>query len=55
MTMKFHSAARASLRCCWRRRRHGPGADPVGHLADYTGATSDVGVPYGQGMADAIA
>lgn len=28
---------------------------PVGHLADYTGATSDVGAPYGQGVADALA
>lgn len=28
---------------------------PVGHLADYSGATSDVGVPFGQGVADAIA
>lgn len=27
----------------------------VGHLADYSGATSDVGVPYGQGVADALA
>ncbi len=27
----------------------------VGHLADYTGATSDVGRPYGQGVADALA
>ena len=32
-------------------------ADPIfiGHLADYTGATSDVGKPYGQGVADALA
>jgi branched-chain amino acid transport system substrate-binding protein len=28
---------------------------PVGHLADYSGATSDVGTPYGQGVDDAIA
>lgn len=28
---------------------------PVGHLADNTGATSDVGTPYGQGVADALA
>ncbi|WP_207462641.1 ABC transporter substrate-binding protein [Azospirillum sp. SYSU D00513] len=28
---------------------------PVGHLADYSGATSDVGVPFGQGVADALA
>jgi len=27
----------------------------VGHLADYSGATSDVGTPYGQGVADTIA
>ena len=27
----------------------------VGHLADYTGATSDVGKPYGEGVADALA
>lgn len=27
----------------------------VGHLADYTGATSSVGKPYGQGIADAMA
>jgi branched-chain amino acid transport system substrate-binding protein len=27
----------------------------VGHLADYSGATSDVGVPFGQGVADALA
>ena len=27
----------------------------VGHIADYTGATSDVGKPYGQGVADALA
>ncbi len=27
----------------------------VGHLADNTGATSDVGRPYGQGVADALA
>ncbi|MEJ8574443.1 ABC transporter substrate-binding protein [Microbaculum marinum] len=24
----------------------------IGHLADYSGATSDVGMPYGQGVAD---
>lgn len=28
---------------------------PVGHLADQSGATSDVGVPFGQGVADALA
>ena len=28
---------------------------PVGHLADQSGATSDVGVPYGQGVDDALA
>jgi branched-chain amino acid transport system substrate-binding protein len=28
---------------------------PVGHLADYSGGTSDVGVPFGQGVADALA
>src|SRR5262249_31143938 len=27
----------------------------VGHLADYSGATADVGVPFGQGAADAMA
>ncbi|WP_245296813.1 ABC transporter substrate-binding protein [Rhodomicrobium sp. R_RK_3] len=27
----------------------------VGHLADQSGPTSDVGVPYGQGVADALA
>jgi len=27
---------------------------PVGHLADYSGPTSDVGVPYGQGVADTV-
>ncbi|BCR04931.1 branched-chain amino acid ABC transporter substrate-binding protein [Desulfuromonas versatilis] len=27
---------------------------PVGHLAALTGPTSDVGVPYGQGIADAL-
>jgi branched-chain amino acid transport system substrate-binding protein len=27
----------------------------VGHLADYTGPTSDVGTPFGQGAADAMA
>lgn len=27
---------------------------PVGHLAAYTGPTSDVGVPYGQGVSDAM-
>jgi branched-chain amino acid transport system substrate-binding protein len=27
----------------------------VGHLADNSGATSDVGTPYGQGVADALA
>lgn len=27
----------------------------VGHIADYTGATSSVGKPYGQGVADALA
>ena len=27
----------------------------VGHLADQSGATSDVGVPFGQGVADALA
>jgi branched-chain amino acid transport system substrate-binding protein len=27
----------------------------IGHLADYSGATSDVGQPYGQGIEDAIA
>jgi branched-chain amino acid transport system substrate-binding protein len=28
---------------------------PVGHLMDNSGATSDVGVPYGQGVADTLA
>jgi branched-chain amino acid transport system substrate-binding protein len=28
---------------------------PVGHLMDNSGATSDVGQPYGQGVADALA
>ncbi len=28
---------------------------PVGHLADQSGATSDVGVPYAQGVTDALA
>jgi len=28
---------------------------PVGHLADFSGPTADVGRPYGQGVADAIA
>lgn len=27
----------------------------IGHLADYSGATSDIGVPFGQGVADAFA
>jgi branched-chain amino acid transport system substrate-binding protein len=27
----------------------------VGHLADYSGPTSDVGKPYGEGVADAVA
>ena len=27
----------------------------IGHLVDYTGPTSDVGKPYGQGAADALA
>jgi branched-chain amino acid transport system substrate-binding protein len=27
----------------------------IGHLADYSGATADVGVPYGQGVADTFA
>ena len=27
----------------------------IGHLADYSGPTSDVGVPFGQGVADALA
>jgi branched-chain amino acid transport system substrate-binding protein len=27
----------------------------IGHLADYSGGTSDVGTPYGQGVADAYA
>ncbi|MCW8084699.1 ABC transporter substrate-binding protein [Sabulicella glaciei] len=27
----------------------------VGHIADYSGATSDVGVPYGRGVQDALA
>jgi branched-chain amino acid transport system substrate-binding protein len=28
---------------------------PVGHIADYSGPTSDVGVPYGRGVQDALA
>jgi branched-chain amino acid transport system substrate-binding protein len=28
---------------------------PIGHIADYSGATSDVGVPYGRGVQDALA
>ncbi len=28
---------------------------PVGHLADYSGGTSDVGTPYGQGVVDTFA
>src|ERR1700727_3858012 len=27
----------------------------IGQLADYSGGTSDVGTPYGQGVADAFA
>ncbi len=27
----------------------------LGHLADYSGATSDVGTPFGQGIADTFA
>lgn len=27
----------------------------IGHLADFSGPTSDVGLPYGQGVADAVA
>src|ERR1700721_2726369 len=27
----------------------------IGHLADYSGGTSDVGSPYGQGVADTFA
>ena len=27
---------------------------PIGHLADFSGATSDVGVPYGQGVGDTV-
>src|ERR1043165_1430685 len=27
----------------------------LGHLADYSGGTSDVGVPYGQGVVDTFA
>ena len=27
----------------------------IGHLADYSGGTSDVGTPYGQGVADTFA
>src|SRR5258707_7440121 len=27
----------------------------IGHLADYSGGTSDVGTPYGQGVADTYA
>ncbi len=27
----------------------------IGHLADYTGGTSDIGKPFGEGVADAIA
>ena len=28
---------------------------PMGHLADFSGPTSDVGVPFGQGIIDAVA
>src|SRR5882724_9815028 len=28
---------------------------PIGHLADYSGATSDVGTPYAQAVADTLA
>ena len=28
---------------------------PIGHLADYSGGTSEVGTPYGQGVADTFA
>src|ERR1051326_9156030 len=28
---------------------------PIGHLADYSGPTSDVGTPYGQAVADTFA
>ena len=33
----------------------GAGPIVIGHLVDYTGPTSDVGKPYGQGAADALA
>src|SRR5258707_6257386 len=28
---------------------------PIGHLADYSGVTSEVGTPYGQAVADTFA
>ena len=38
-----------------KRRDDGAGPGAIGHLADYSGATSDVGTPFGQGVADAYA
>ena len=55
MTMKIlaeHCLAGVAVR---QRRGIGPGADPLGHLADYSGPTSDVGTPFGQGVADTYA
>jgi branched-chain amino acid transport system substrate-binding protein len=39
----------------WSAPAHAQQKIDIGQLADYSGATSDVGVPYGQGVADALA
>ena len=43
---------------CAAARQHGRRRKPrsqLGHLADYSGPTSDVGTPFGQGVADTYA
>ncbi len=53
-TMKLMTAAALSLFVAAPAAR-AQQTIPIGHLADFSGPTSDVGVPFGQGITDAIA
>ncbi len=52
-----HLALAAALALCATPANAQPAAAPiqVGHIADFSGPTSDVGVPFGHGVRDALA
>ena len=56
MTMKSLLEHRFARAAAWRRGdRRAQAQIAIGHLEDLSGGTSDVGTPYGQGVADTFA